>query len=854
MGDNTWLSVFPTSFAPNMTWPYDSFNVEDLHTVDNGVTTHLLPLLRSISSPTSVHAQDPDLIIAHFLGVDHVGHRVGPSHPTMASKLTQMNDVLKEVVDLLTDDTLLVLLGDHGMDSKGDHGGDGELEVSSGLWVYSKGPALSSHGAKGVPGDLLPETTFMGKGEPHRTIQQIDLVPTLSLLLGLPIPFGNLGSVIPELFSASSYGGLEKALELNAKQISDYLETYRDHSGGELDSAWDDLKLAWDSTSMGGKSVDRLSNLNTYNRLALSVCRSLWAQFNIILMSMGLVLLGVGILTAWLIYSRLASGEEWLEDAMKANLRGIAGGAVLGLISSISLEGRMKGLEGLDALHFVVFGSCLGSCLVFIHAALPTERSIFGFSIIKSIPLPLILHTLSFFSNSYTIWEDRILLFLLISTVAPSLLTGLSAPTPRLRYRILGFGALFALCVRAMGAVTVCREEQQPWCHVTFYSSGLGAIPGPPILVRFLALPVAVVLPYIVRRILAISKSDRGVANVFLPWILTPALVAGAAFWLVEWVDSAELLGEGWSTLLRTVRTVLARFALGYLAVGGLGLWASVPLCLEMSVEEKGVGKAAKKQVTVLGFANAFGAPYLIFWCIFLGVVYVTSQLTGQIVLALSAVALFAHLEVVDSVRDVKSLHQAFNSASPSTALDLDSLRTTSASLRFSEIAPLALLGLHAFYTTGHQSTIPSIQWKSAFLLSSTVTYPFSPLTVILNTFGPIILFALASPLLALWNVPPLPLPSSSKSAYAQSIRAALGFSLYYATLLFGAALSAGVLRRHLMVWKIFAPRFMAAGAGVISVDLAVLLGIGIGVGRVKKRVEIVFKNMGDGPGGKTVR
>ena len=30
----------------------------------------------------------------------------------MALKLTQLNDVLKEVVELLTDDTLLILLGD----------------------------------------------------------------------------------------------------------------------------------------------------------------------------------------------------------------------------------------------------------------------------------------------------------------------------------------------------------------------------------------------------------------------------------------------------------------------------------------------------------------------------------------------------------------------------------------------------------------------------------------------------------------------------------------------------------------------------------------------------------------------
>ncbi|CAM9854742.1 unnamed protein product, partial [Discosporangium mesarthrocarpum] len=37
-------------------------------------------------------------------------------------------------------------------------------------------------------------------GSMSRKVAQIDLVPTLSLLLGNPIPYGNLGGVIPELF------------------------------------------------------------------------------------------------------------------------------------------------------------------------------------------------------------------------------------------------------------------------------------------------------------------------------------------------------------------------------------------------------------------------------------------------------------------------------------------------------------------------------------------------------------------------------------------------------------------------------------------------------------------------------
>ena len=91
MGDDTWTLVFPTLFSPNLTFPYDSFNVEDLHTVDEGVIKHLFPLLEDENDSW-------DVIFGHFLGVDHVGHRVGPEHPVMKDKLKQMDLVLRNVV------------------------------------------------------------------------------------------------------------------------------------------------------------------------------------------------------------------------------------------------------------------------------------------------------------------------------------------------------------------------------------------------------------------------------------------------------------------------------------------------------------------------------------------------------------------------------------------------------------------------------------------------------------------------------------------------------------------------------------------------------------------------------------
>jgi phosphatidylinositol glycan class O len=62
------------------------------------------------------------VLIAHFLGVDHVGHTFGPNHYVMADKLRQMNEAVARIIALIDDETILFVLGDHGMTEDGNHG------------------------------------------------------------------------------------------------------------------------------------------------------------------------------------------------------------------------------------------------------------------------------------------------------------------------------------------------------------------------------------------------------------------------------------------------------------------------------------------------------------------------------------------------------------------------------------------------------------------------------------------------------------------------------------------------------------------------------------------------------------
>ena len=67
-GDDTWLKLFPGMFARSD--GTSSFFVSDFTEVDNNVTRHV---------PRELENKDWNGMIMHFLGLDHIGHKSGPS-------------------------------------------------------------------------------------------------------------------------------------------------------------------------------------------------------------------------------------------------------------------------------------------------------------------------------------------------------------------------------------------------------------------------------------------------------------------------------------------------------------------------------------------------------------------------------------------------------------------------------------------------------------------------------------------------------------------------------------------------------------------------------------------------------
>ncbi|KAG7842840.1 hypothetical protein KL941_004870 [Ogataea angusta] len=206
-GDDTWLKLFPSYFAK--TDGTASFYVSDFTIVDNNVTRHLD---YELSKEGQKHW---DCLILHYLGLDHIGHKGGPASASMPAKQREMDSIIRRIFESAVkkdDNTLFVVMGDHGMNEVGNHGGSSIGEVSAGLLlVSSKFRNLQS--AQKAP---IPRNADFDYFD-H--IDQIDLVPTLSTLLGLKIPINNLGTFMHNLLPLYTAKDKLNVLIKNALQL-----------------------------------------------------------------------------------------------------------------------------------------------------------------------------------------------------------------------------------------------------------------------------------------------------------------------------------------------------------------------------------------------------------------------------------------------------------------------------------------------------------------------------------------------------------------------------------------------------------------------------------------------------------
>ncbi|KAL9931262.1 hypothetical protein V8E36_009869 [Tilletia maclaganii] len=1043
-GDDTWMGLFTNTF--DSATPFDSFNVHDLDTVDEGVRRVLVPYLAGAES------EPWSLLLLHNLGLDHAGHRFSSTHPSIKRKLQETDTLVRDIVEKLAPEpgtksnaprTLFVLLGDHGMDPQGDHGGDAELEVGAGLFVWGSGRTGGFSGSERVGAsethidvsDLLNHNWNVSEGvvppsripfsplgpassSTHRTVAQIDLVPSLSLLLGQPIPFNSLGTVIPELFAQAEFDSpnvkadpgrdiLLRALRLNAHQIRRYLRAYSSGSGAdatkdeselaagkpsskggalgakleaELEQLWQATRRA-DAHFASSLAHDRTSTPESitqarraasrayflYTRAALTRAREVWATFEMRSIYLGLGLLGAACAAVVGVYleagREVAAGKQGDEKGWIAEVEGeqpgtarvarrcwgrAGRGAVgVGMPSAavwVALELKDGFAAGsiLRVVEATVWSGALGAALAL--AALPARGLDFRWI---ALVAPAACHAALFASNSTILREDYIVLlglFAILALIYGSLARSLSRPVngssgmkdapsstasgslrfSRRSFVLVKAGMLcigIVLCARVGRYGSLCREEHGPTCVSNFYatprrtqpvaggsefgdtggsaghtlaphmsvSGGLaavaegGATNSIPAIV--LAYVCAYALPGVLQLLLTYARfggssgtgvnrashgsSNVGIAPRFLGWIVRPALLAAVGHWAADRLSGdagstaaapgagvAAAGGQATAEWAASVAVFVGRASVVFLGVASL-FWLLAPMCIEFRQVDVAPAPAqpsaagqqkpqpTRKQVQLLGFGNAFGSTYLLLVTIVFGLLFVSAQPSGQVTLSFSLLALVLLAELGAEIR----------AASRSEA-DVGELWTSA----------VALLAHNAFFSTGHQATLSAIQWRTAFVLTRTVVYPWSPILVILNALGPLaILPAAGVGLGVLWGLigraavlpPNSAAPNDEGVGEASSaadlaaakeehdrkrritaahmytilhlLRVQLGLALYFGTLTLGSAVWSTVMRRHLMLYKVWTPRFMlAAMAGVGVQVVGAVVGVGV--------------------------
>ncbi|XP_066143840.1 GPI ethanolamine phosphate transferase 2 [Euwallacea fornicatus] len=157
-GDNTWEKLFPGFFTHSE--GTSSFFVWDFSEVDNNVTRNVEVELERLNW---------DVMILHYLGLDHIGHVLGPFSENIPLKLKEMDEVIYKIYTKVAD-ALILVTGDHGMRDAGGHGGTSHPEVT-------------------VP------LIALGLNCQNSSFKQTDIPVNLAILLGLKIPSSSIGKL-----------------------------------------------------------------------------------------------------------------------------------------------------------------------------------------------------------------------------------------------------------------------------------------------------------------------------------------------------------------------------------------------------------------------------------------------------------------------------------------------------------------------------------------------------------------------------------------------------------------------------------------------------------------------------------
>ncbi len=373
--------------------------------------------------------------------------------------------------------------------------------MTSALFVYSPVHPL-------FDGQLSQST------QQPQTVNQVDIVPTLSSILGLPIPFSNVGSTILRCMPAPLLDSVDKVavvLQRNIEQITNYVEAYSLKDSrfktAELEVLLFNHKKLSEKMSKimldnDNGIVDLLGEYDEYMLQVLQMCRRAWVDFDTTNILVGLFLF---ILSTFAGYF-LVNEHVW--QKMLANRhfftiysrRLLCSSLILLLLSFL-----LSIIAVIFSVSLVKVVATIGFCSLFamIWLCMRQFSAIASFCDGKATPMVVanihvtvpvtdlfvifcsVCSFLAFFSNSYVVEESSIILFFVISVIwfflamavrrrhsqqskSPTSLVSISCLQQTInifRSELFINAMIVCFAFRWTFLFTKCREaEQQPRC------------------------------------------------------------------------------------------------------------------------------------------------------------------------------------------------------------------------------------------------------------------------------------------------------------------------------------------------------------------------------------------------------
>ncbi|XP_043254750.1 GPI ethanolamine phosphate transferase 1-like isoform X2 [Colletes gigas] len=200
-------SVFNQS---HLSWAWGSPDIIPMFTKDSWVFEKYLTWLRE-DAPNMKNVERI-IFFLHLLGCDTTGHTAKPYSREYVDNMNYVDHKIEEVVQMTENffgdnATAYVFTTDHGMTDWGSHGSGSTDETETPLIVWGAGINASNS---------------------RRDVEQVDITPLISTLIGIPIPSNSEGVLPWQYLSDTGFKYINHALLNNLKQLTYQVKANRE--------------------------------------------------------------------------------------------------------------------------------------------------------------------------------------------------------------------------------------------------------------------------------------------------------------------------------------------------------------------------------------------------------------------------------------------------------------------------------------------------------------------------------------------------------------------------------------------------------------------------------------------------